>query len=112
MRIVSAFVFAGVLGLTSAAFADGVVNDCKPNTSGGCACDEEPFHTCESIDMAMPVLRDMSQPRDLRQQPGDEGLDARREERRRRNAARGRGLIVLSGASALMVLAVRRATKR
>jgi hypothetical protein len=104
-------VLALVLFAAAPALADGVVNDCKPNTGGsGCACDDEPFHICEPPDMTVPPgVRDMSRPSDL-SRPGDEGLDARRE-RRRRTAASGRGLIVLSGASALAVLALRRRHK-
>ena len=96
-----------VLLATTPALADGLINDCQPN-SGGCAC-EQPVHICEPTnDMAVPLIHDLGRPADLARPGSDEGLDARRERRRRRNAAGGRGLILLSGASALVIVALRR----
>jgi hypothetical protein len=100
---------AFLVAVPAAARADGVVNDCKPNVDDGvgCGCNHEPFHICDRPDMQPPVQFDLSRPLDL--SPGlDGGLDAQREHRRRRNASNGRGLIFLSGASVLVLAALRR----
>jgi hypothetical protein len=113
MRILSLIVFAGVLGVTSPAGADGVVNDCQPNSdSSGCSCEHDQFHTCNGgPDMSIVPIRDMSR-RDLAS-PSDSGSppDARRERRHRQHGAQGRGLILLSGVSTLAVIALRRRYK-
>jgi hypothetical protein len=61
--------------------------------------------------MSMTTIHDLARQPDLAS-PSDSGSppDARRE-RRRRHGAQGRGLILLSGVSALAVLALRRRYK-
>lgn len=100
-----------VLFAATPALADGVINDCQPNHFG-CACEQE-VHICEPPnDLHAPIIHDLGVPAsDLTRPSGDEGLDARRERRRRRNAASGRGLVLLSGASALLIVALRRRYK-
>ncbi|HEY2747409.1 MAG TPA: hypothetical protein VGL86_22455 [Polyangia bacterium] len=85
------------------AFADAAVGDCKPNDSGGCGSDHT-FHYCPA-DMSIVPTPDMERPRDLTMPP-----DARRE-RRRKQEAHGRGLVLLSGLSSLAIVLLRRRYK-
>jgi len=89
MRIVSASIIAGVLGLTSVAFADAGI---------GCGDDTtvEPNHDMSAPQHDLAAPHDLSTPR-----------DARRDRRRRRGAA-GAGLVVLSGLGASCVAVARR----
>lgn len=67
-RLVLAVVLVALLG-GAPAFADGVVNDCKPNDDSGCSCDNGPLHTCD-VDMAQPRFpHDLAWSQDLTSPP-------------------------------------------
>ena len=116
MRIFVGFLVFGVLAVTSAARADSTVSgNCRAvgtDPGSGCSCgkDETIYDCASGNDLSVPRPPDMSAPRDLSSAP-DSGLDARREKRRRRQASNGRGLVLLSGASALVLAALRRRYK-
>jgi hypothetical protein len=75
------------------------------NGCGGCG--QEVCNPALPPDFAVP--RDLSPPpHDLSPPPSDGALDACREQTRQRNRAHGRGLVLLSGVTALAVLALRR----
>ncbi|HEX6839729.1 MAG TPA: hypothetical protein VF334_24290 [Polyangia bacterium] len=69
---------------------------------GGCARE-----VCSPPAQDMSIRYDLSRPRDLAP-PSDGALDACRERARRHHRAQGRGLVLLSGLSAVLVVALRR----
>jgi hypothetical protein len=98
-----------VLFAAAPALADAVARpgECV-EADGGCGgCGQEVCSPPLGPDMS--IGRDLStSPRDLRSPPSDGALDARRQRVRRRNRAHGRGLVLLSGLSALAIVALRR----
>ena len=108
MRYLFAVMSLSVLGVTPA-FADATAGPGMCATADkGCGCTEEFCNPALPPDMSIP--RDLAAPRDL-SSPSDGSLDACRERVRKRNRAHGRGLVLLSGASALVVFALRRRYK-
>jgi hypothetical protein len=105
MRISSLLILLGVLTITPLASADVLPapGTCVDHEVDGCSCRTEQVcnHNAPE-DMSVSPVRDLSAPRDLASPP-----DARLEHHRRRQA-RGRGLVLLSGLSALGVIALRR----
>ncbi len=95
-----------VIGATTVARADSTVGpgECGQADSG-CGCTQT-FCNPPSHDLSTPPLPDLSAPRDLQSPP-----DACREQLRRRHRAHGRGLVLLSGLSALALIALRRRYK-
>ncbi len=92
MRILSAFIFGVVLAITSVARADVL----------GCGGDDTT--SIKPLDLSA-TPRDMAVPADLAK-PTD--LSRQRDARRERKRAGGRGLILVSGTSALVMVALRR----
>ena len=105
MRILFVFVFVAA---PLVARADGIAapGQCA-QAQTGCGCSEEFCEPPLGPDMAMPIPRDLSMPRDLTP-PSYGALDACRERARRRNRAHGRGLVLLSGLTAAALVALRR----
>jgi hypothetical protein len=110
MRIVVALVFLGVLGITPAALADVLPapGQCAEREEGCGGCAQEVCSPPLGPDMAIPRDDLSLPPRDLASPPSDGALDACRERMRTRTRAKGRGLALLSGLSAIAIVAMRR----
>jgi len=112
MRILLAFRRLAILALVVAApliaRADATAGpgQCVEVDNGCGGCGQEICNPALPPDMSMPTTHDGG--------PGripDGGLDACRERARRRNRAHGRGLVLLSGLTAVAVFALRRRYK-
>ena len=94
-----ALVLALLVGTPAVALADATYGPDGCYNEGG----------CDNKRVCIPV-QDLGMPGDLTHPPLDlrGTIDARRDRRRRGNASNGRGLIFLSGASVLVLAALRR----